>query len=866
MALSIRPVAVGPLSGNVSGRISLGYLYVTALPAFDPTNVLDSDTSGTSRRFYTSSSIATLSPVGYIYTFEPTNINKVDSLTLSQTIVVGVERPRSNADSLSLSHSISVTAIYNRNLSDSLSLSDVLHRIHEQSLSDTLSLSHTPLADLARTASDSLTLGHSLSVNIVSNQSVASTLALTATASTNAVRSISIADTLELDHANYADFFKKIFLSTTTWLCPPGITEVTVECWGGGGGGGASQATITGGGGGGGAYSKKLVSVTPGVTYTVTVGAGGTAGAIVSGGNGGDSWFSTSGTVLAKGGGGGTYGFNLGTPSYGQAGLRGLASDGVGTTKFNGGRGANGFLNGNAGSSGGTAADGIDGFPVAIAPAGAGAGGVATQPGVVPGGGGGAGVSNSPGRVGAAGKVVINFPSWIYRQPASDLSLTHVLSTQGLYSRTLADTLTVAHVLSRDTSSIFKQDTLALSHVLVMNIVKLCSVLDSLSLTHDVVPGAVTFAALSDSLTLSGTATSNLTFTRAISDTLTVTADLTRNIVKTFVISDSITLTADDTSRTIPRLDVHQEVPVSHTVAHRLLGVTHLVDALNLSQSLRSNPYYAVLSDVLTLSQTLFDNIVRTALVHDLSLTHDVVANIIRNISLTDTLALTSSAAKTAAAAISHDLSLTQVLERVTNDLRHSLSLTQSVSAQTSKSLSDVLTIAHAIIGNIVSNQSVSHTLTISHGVVGVTNSVSTCYYAPVSSVLPAAPTLTKSSTVTYTCGINSILINAPEIGDTEEMTFQRIVRESAGGTLTGFRQSSWPKSRVLTYTFKNFGCTQTKEDVQAFLRVSLGLQVTLLDYWGRTWVGVITNPDEAYQDISRSTSQITIKFQGVPQ
>src|SRR3989339_71035 len=91
------------------------------------------------------------------------------------------------------------------------------------------------------------------------------------------------------------------FNATDTWLCPQGVTSVTVECWGGGGaGGGNTTAADGGGGGGGGAYSKKInIAVTPGLTYTVTVGTGGT-GTTGIGGTGNASWFLDATTVLAK--------------------------------------------------------------------------------------------------------------------------------------------------------------------------------------------------------------------------------------------------------------------------------------------------------------------------------------------------------------------------------------------------------------------------------------------------------------------------------------------------------------------------------------------------------------------------------------
>src|ERR1035437_2100544 len=83
--------------------------------------------------------------------------------------------------------------------------------------------------------------------------------------------------------------------TTGTWTCPNGVYSVIAECWGAGGGTPAALSSNTTGGGGGGAYAKKVVTTVPTTVYTVTVGAGTT-------GIGGDSWFSTSGTILAKGG------------------------------------------------------------------------------------------------------------------------------------------------------------------------------------------------------------------------------------------------------------------------------------------------------------------------------------------------------------------------------------------------------------------------------------------------------------------------------------------------------------------------------------------------------------------------------------
>jgi hypothetical protein len=72
------------------------------------------------------------------------------------------------------------------------------------------------------------------------------------------------------------------FSGSTSWTCPAGITNITVELWGAGGGGGAGSIIFgqycggcTGGKGG---YNKSTLSVIPGSNYLITIGNGGIGG------------------------------------------------------------------------------------------------------------------------------------------------------------------------------------------------------------------------------------------------------------------------------------------------------------------------------------------------------------------------------------------------------------------------------------------------------------------------------------------------------------------------------------------------------------------------------------------------------------
>jgi hypothetical protein len=168
---------------------------------------------------------------------------------------------------------------------------------------------------------------------------------------------------------------------TYTWVAPTAITSVSVVCVGGGGGGGNTDAA----GGGGGLRYKNSITVTPGTSYTVVVGAGGTTG------NGGQSYFNSTSEVYANGGSGSTGGTGIATGgSIGGGnggngnGSQGGGGGGAGGYSGNGGAGGAYFVNGSAGAGGGGGGGGGGEYATGCCCAqltwtGAGGGGVAIQ-------------------------------------------------------------------------------------------------------------------------------------------------------------------------------------------------------------------------------------------------------------------------------------------------------------------------------------------------------------------------------------------------------------------------------------------------------------------------------------------------------
>jgi len=191
-----------------------------------------------------------------------------------------------------------------------------------------------------------------------------------------------------------------------SWVCPANTTTLTVELWAGGGGGGGNggaQQLISAGAGAGGMYTRWTYPVTPGNTYSFTIGAAGVGGSGtgVSGTPGGDSTFdNTAATPLRSTGG--DWGRNGNGGANGGAASLTPPTVPAGATLLEwqpGGNGGDGKSNGPAGGGGGGGSGapgyaGNNGHDGAVGVGGRGYG-AAAVPGGGPGGNGG-GATGAP--------------------------------------------------------------------------------------------------------------------------------------------------------------------------------------------------------------------------------------------------------------------------------------------------------------------------------------------------------------------------------------------------------------------------------------------------------------------------------------
>lgn len=135
-------------------------------------------------------------------------------------------------------------------------------------------------------------------------------------------------------------------------------------------------------------------------------------------------------------------------------------------------------------------------------------------------------------------------------------------------------------------------------------------------------------------------------------------------------------------------------------------------------------------------------------------------------------------------------------------------------------------------------------------------------YTAP--SITP--PTLTSDTltlTFPFVSPTSTLVLRNPDFQNRDRLSFNRINRETRGGTLIVFADPTWPKQQNLILQISVMNATMLA-DFKTFLAASLGLEIGLLDWEGRQWRGVITNPDTALVHVGRGNRSVSIEFQGM--
>lgn len=108
----------------------------------------------------------------------------------------------------------------------------------------------------------------------------------------------------------------------------------------------------------------------------------------------------------------------------------------------------------------------------------------------------------------------------------------------------------------------------------------------------------------------------------------------------------------------------------------------------------------------------------------------------------------------------------------------------------------------------------------------------------------------------------DSVTLRAPNFGNKDRLGFNRVLRETRGGTLIVFADPMWPKIQTLVLNFSGLSGDQAQQ-LLAFLDAHLGEEVGVYDWEHRYWTGVITTPAEPLVQDGRDRFSASFEFEG---
>lgn len=108
----------------------------------------------------------------------------------------------------------------------------------------------------------------------------------------------------------------------------------------------------------------------------------------------------------------------------------------------------------------------------------------------------------------------------------------------------------------------------------------------------------------------------------------------------------------------------------------------------------------------------------------------------------------------------------------------------------------------------------------------------------------------------------SALTIRAPNLGNRDRLAFDRVNRESRGGTLIIFADPIWPKIQTLVLSFSGLKRVEAMALLD-FMLEHLGEEIGMIDWEGRFWRGVIVDPDEPVVQDSKERFTASFQFEG---
>jgi hypothetical protein len=346
---------------------------------------------------------------------------------------------------------------------------------------------------------------------------------------------------------------------------------------------------------------------------------------------------------------------------------------------------------------------------------------------------------------------------------------------------------------------------------------------------------------VSQSVTFNQTATQTRARAGAASNTLAftdlATAQATNGVEQTISFSDTATAAVD-----------------KRRSASQSLGLTQSVEI--------RGPVYVTVHHVLDLQQSEdgHPGVLNLGVEDELSLQERV--SIVRPVSVSQTLSFTQSGVR-----------------KFTGIASSTLNFSQTVHHGKSKGVHHVLGLSQTVATAGTFNRPVSQWLGIEQACTYIVEGANRLdrRYNPLVGDGPASPTPPPTSLDPPLEGIvdpfrlvypstgavtDSCVLRAPNLGNRDRLAFNRINRETRGGTLVVFADPNWPKTQTLVLSFSALTKAEG-QDLLQFLSDHLGQEIGIIDWEKRYWRGIVTTTTDPVVEDSRGSFSAQFEFEG---
>jgi hypothetical protein len=108
----------------------------------------------------------------------------------------------------------------------------------------------------------------------------------------------------------------------------------------------------------------------------------------------------------------------------------------------------------------------------------------------------------------------------------------------------------------------------------------------------------------------------------------------------------------------------------------------------------------------------------------------------------------------------------------------------------------------------------------------------------------------------------DAVSLSTPNLGNLDRLSFNRIQRETRGGTLIVYSDPNWPKIQTLVLSFSGLLNVEAQA-LLTFMDDYLGQEIGMIDWEHRYWRGVIISPDEPIVEDRFDSFTASFSFEG---